>query len=78
MTRVRISTTVSDDLLDRSRAAFPGLNDARLLDRALAALCAQHRAAEIDRSYEVYDTLPLNTEDEWGNVVHFLESAGTA
>ena len=78
MPRVRISTTVSDELLGRARAALPNLNDAALLDRALSAICAEHRAAEIDRSYDVFDTLPLDTEDEWGNLEDFLDAAGTA
>ena len=78
MTRIRISTTVSDDLLGQARAAMPDLNDASLMDRALAALCAAHRAAEIDRSYEVFHDVPLDTEDEWGNLAEFLEAAGSA
>ena len=78
MTRIRISTTVSDDLLSQARTALPDLNDASLMDRALAALCAEHRAAEIDRSYRVFGDVPLDTEDEWGNLAEFLEAAGTA
>lgn len=77
MPRTRISTTVSDELLTQARAALPGLNDATLLDRALASLCAEHRAAEIDRSYEAYDALPLDTEDEWGNLADLLDAAAT-
>lgn len=57
---------------------MPDLNDASLIDRALAALCAEHRAAEIDRSYAVFDRIPLDTEDEWGNLAGFLEAAGSA
>lgn len=78
MARIRISTTVSDELLTQARAVLPDLNDANLLDRALAALCAEHRAAEIDRSYAAYDAIPLNTEDEWGNLAGFLDRAGAA
>ena len=76
MTRVRISTTVSDELLGQARAALPDLNDASLMDRALAALCADHRAAEVDRSYKIFGELPLDTQDEWGNLADFLDSAG--
>ena len=76
MTRVRISTTVSDELLGQARAALPDLNDASLMDRALAALCADHRAAEVDRSYRVFGELQLDTRDEWGNLADFLDSAG--
>ena len=78
MSRIRISTTVSDDLLSQARTALPDLNVASLMDRALAALCAEHRAAEIDRSYQVFDNVPLDTEDEWGNLAEFLEAAGSA
>ena len=78
ITRVRISTTVSDELLGEARAALPGLNDASLMDRALAALCADHRAAEIDSSYDVFDALPLDIQDEWGSLADFLDSVGAA
>lgn len=77
MTRIRISTTVSDDLLGRARAALPDLNDASLMDRALAALCAEHRASEVDRSYQVFSDLPLDTPDEWGSLAEFLEAASS-
>ncbi|MDE0376987.1 MAG: antitoxin MazE5 [bacterium] len=56
---------------------MPDLNDASLLDRALAALCADLHAAEIDRSYGIYETLPLETEDEWGNPAAFLDAVGS-
>ena len=78
MPRIRISTTVSDELLTQARAALPDLNDATLMDRALEALCAAHRAAEIDRSYEAYDAIPLDTEDEWGNLAELLDAAASA
>ena len=74
--RIRISTTVSGELLSNARTALPELNDASLMDRALAALCAEHRAAEIDRSYKIFGELPLDTQDEWGNLADFLDSAG--
>ncbi len=35
----------------------------------------EHRAAEIDRSYQVFHDVPLDTEDEWGNLAEFLEAA---
>ncbi|MDE0700946.1 MAG: antitoxin MazE5 [Acidimicrobiaceae bacterium] len=73
MARIRVSTTVSDTLLEQARSSLPELNDAALLDRALAALCADHRNARIDRSYQVFDDLPLSTEDGWGDLESFLE-----
>ena len=63
-------------MLSSARTALPELNDASLMDRALAALCAEHRAAEIDRSYQIFGELPLDTQDEWGNLADFLDSAG--
>ena len=75
MPRIRISTTVSDTLLDEARSTLPDLNDAALLDCALSALCSEHRAAEVDRSYRVFDEVPLDTEDGWGNLADFLEAA---
>ena len=68
---------MSDRLLEQARVALPDLNDASLLDRALAALCAELHAAEIDRSYGIYDTLPLETVDEWGNPAAFLDAVSS-
>jgi len=33
---------------------------------------------EINRSYRVFHDVPLDTEDEWGNLADFLEAAGSA
>ncbi len=65
---------MNDTLLDQARSTLPDLNDAALLDRALSALCAEHRAAEVDPSYRVFDETPLDTEDGWGNLADFLEA----
>ena len=74
MPRFPISTTVNAALLGQARDALPDLDDADLLDRALASLCAELRAAEVDPSYGIYDDLPLDTEDEWGNLAGFLDA----
>ncbi|MFT4218556.1 MAG: hypothetical protein QM619_15415 [Micropruina sp.] len=72
MTRQRISTTVDADLLGRARALDPEGTDARLVERALQALLAAHRAAEIDRDYAAsYTAQPLDTPDEWGDLARF-------
>lgn len=68
---------MSNELLGRARDALPDLNDASLMDRALAALCSEQRSAEIDRSYEAFAALPLDTQDEWGNLEDFLEATGS-
>lgn len=74
MPKARTSTTASDVLLEQARSAEPGLKDVDLLDHARSALRAEHRAGEVDRSYRVFADLPLETEDEWGNLENFLGS----
>lgn len=64
MGRSRLSTTVDADLLERARNAS-GKPDAALVDEALAALLARHRAAEVDVSYEAYHAHPLDEPDAW-------------
>lgn len=61
----------------REGVALPDRDDASF-DRAEAAFAADLRATEIDRSYEIYDALPLDTRDAWGNLADFLEAAGSA
>jgi post-segregation antitoxin (ccd killing protein) len=78
MARTRVSTTVDERLLAQARAARRELNDAALLDAALAALLARQRAAEIDASYAAYDASPLDGEDEWGDLASFREAAATS
>ena len=77
MSRVRISTTVDEATLTAARGLGFG-NDAAVIDAALAALVAAHRRAEIDRSYEAYDRIPLNTPDEWGDMESFLDAVDRA
>jgi antitoxin MazE5 len=72
MARTRLSTTVDRDLLQHARQARIGVNDAELIDEALAALLAQHRAAEIDATYAVaYAAHPIEEPDEWGDLESF-------
>lgn len=54
------------------------MNDAALLDEALGALVARHRAAEIDAAYSAYDAHPLDESDEWGDLASFREVAGSS
>ncbi len=71
MSRTRISTTVDADLLLACRAAT-GTTDAVMMDRALHALLASHRAVEIDAAYAVaYRAAPLDTPDVWGDLASF-------
>ena len=75
MPRVRVSTTVDEGLLARARHLKVGSTDAALLDAALTALLARHRAGEIDATYAAYDEHPLDEPDAWGNLATFREAA---
>jgi hypothetical protein len=74
--RVRVSTTVDEDLLATARRLRSKLADAALIDEALRALVARHRAAEIDASYAAYDDRPLNEPDQWGDLASFRRAVG--
>jgi hypothetical protein len=76
MARVRISTTVDEALLANARGVRSELPDSALIDEALAALLARHRAVEIDAAYAAYDDSPLDTPDEWGDLASFRSAAG--
>ena len=76
MPRVRVSTTVDESLLSSARRLRSELADAALLDEALGALLARHRAAELDASYAAYEEHPLDEPDEWGDLASFREAAG--
>ena len=78
MARIRVSTTVDESLIEHARRLRSELNDAALLDEALGALVALHRAAEIDAGYVAYDDHPLNESDEWGDLASFREAAASS
>lgn len=78
MSRVRVSTTVDGDLLAEARSSRRGASDAVLLDEALRALLARHRAGEIDGAYAAYDEHPLDEPDEWGDLRSFREAAAAS
>jgi hypothetical protein len=61
MSRVRISTTVDSDLLARARASVPEVNDAALMDRALAELTRQ---VEQKHERKVLARLPYDLDPE--------------
>lgn len=69
MTRVRVSTTVDQQLLSDARRASGDQPDSALLDSALRSFLLTHRAAELDAQYDAYDNQPLETPDEWGDLV---------
>ena len=78
MGRVRVSTTVDERLLGEARSVRSSLPDSALLDEALSALLARHRAAETDAAYAAYDAHPLDEPDEWGDLASFRAAAGTS
>ncbi len=78
MARVRVSTTVDEQLLARARQARSELTDSALIDEALGALLARNRAAELDAAYAAYDRVPLDAEDEWGDLASFRTAAGAS
>lgn len=78
MPRIRVSTTVDEGLLEEARRLRSATNDAGLIDQALTALLAQHRATEIDASYAAYDVHPPDEPDEWGDLASFREAAASS
>jgi len=77
MTRTRLSTTVDPELLAQARRLRVGATDARIIDDALMALVARHRASTTDALYAAaYDAHPLDEPDEWGDLASFREAAG--
>ena len=66
------------DLLESARRARSGTTDAALIDEALAALLARHRAAELDASYVAYEQHPLDEPDAWGDLASFRRAAAAS
>jgi hypothetical protein len=56
----------------------PGSTDAALIDHALEALLARHRAGEINAGYAAYDEHPLDEPDEWGDLASFRDAAAAS
>jgi len=78
MARVRISTTVDEQLLATARRTRSVLADAALIDEALSALLARHCGREIDAAYAAYDCVPLDADDEWGTLASLRTAAGAS
>jgi hypothetical protein len=77
MPRTRISTTVDADLLASARRSNEGMSDSELIDDALQALLARHRATEVDAAYAAaYAAHPIDEADEWGDLDSFRSAAG--
>ena len=78
MARIRVSTTVDEELLREARGLCGVVTNAALLDRALRALLARHRTTQIDAAYEAYDDRPLHEADAWGDLASFREAAAAS
>jgi hypothetical protein len=78
MARIRVSTTVDEQLLSDARRARSGVPDSALIDEALAALLARDRAVELDAAYEAYDRSPIDGSDDWGDLASFRRAAGAS
>ena len=78
MPRVRVSTTVDEDLLASARRASGGQPDVVLIDEALRSFLLRHRAAELDSEYDAYDAHPLDEPDEWGDLASFRRAAAAS
>jgi hypothetical protein len=78
MARVRISTTVDQELLENARRMRSSLADSALMDEALAALLARHREVKIDAAYAAYEEHPIDEVDDWGDLASFRKAAGAS
>lgn len=76
MAKIRVSTTVDEQLLADARSCCEGARDSSVLEQALAALVAAHRSAEFDRRIDLaYRDVPLDSPDEWGDLASFVDAA---
>lgn len=67
--KVRVSTTVDEQLLAAARAAGDHPTDASLLEAALTAYLETHRKAETDAAYtRAYAAHGVDEPDAWGDL----------
>ena len=79
MAKLRLSTTVDEDLLTRARALCPDCTDASMIEKALQVLLRTHRKADIDQAYsQAYAEHPFDEPDEWGDLASWGEAARRA
>lgn len=76
MPRVRISTTVDSELLTQARS-LEHPNDSSLVEEALRALIARHRAVVHDAAYAAYERLPPESPDQWGDLASWRDAAAS-
>ena len=76
MAKLRLSTTVDEELLTRARGLCPECTDASMIEDALEALLKAHRRAEIeDQDRRAYAEHPFDEPDEWGDLASWGEAA---
>ena len=77
MAKLRLSTTVDEDLLTRARALCPDCTDASMIEGALEALLkdasAGPRSTKLRR--RAYAEHPFDEPDEWGDLASWGEAA---
>jgi len=78
MSQARVSTTVDQGLLEAARRVRATLTDSELLEEALHALIARHRAAELEAGYSAYFAHPLDEPDAWGDLASFHQAAAAS
>lgn len=73
-----MSTTVDAQLLEAARRVCSPGTDASLVEKALEALLARHRAVEMDAGYAAYDEHPVDESDAWGDLASWRRGAGAS
>jgi len=68
MSRIRVSTTVDESLLENARRLRSKLTDSALLDEALEALLARHRAGRDRCQLLGLRRAPTRQPDDWGDL----------
>ena len=77
MSRVKLSTTVDEELLSEARRLHEGMADSALVEAGRAALVRELRDEPLARLYaEAYKRYPADEPDDWGDVRTLLDADG--
>ncbi len=71
MSRIRISTTVDECLLEQARSTSSWQSAAEMVDAAMQSLVAAHQETQIDDAYQAYEECPVDAPDAWGRLSDF-------
>ncbi len=66
MSRIRISTTVDEYLLEQARSTSSWQSAAEM-----QSLVAAHQETQIDDAYQAYEECPVDAPDAWGRLSDF-------